>query len=138
MLIEIWRKNRQADSRSYLAAVIARSVPADYFPGALGYALPDAEIGVNATVFYDRIERFSESGAMPGEIDLPSLLGYAMAHEIGHVLLGTTGHSPDGIMKARWSQADFQVGGLRFMKFTALQREEISQHRRLIAMYGPS
>lgn len=116
-----WRKNRQAESRGYLVVVIAPRVPADYLPGALGYALPDAEIGVSAMVFYDRIERFKGSG----EIDLPTLLGHAMAHEIGHVLLGTIEHSPAGIMKARWSQADFQAAGLRFMTFTALQREEI-------------
>ena len=58
-------------------------VPVDYFPGALGYALPDAEVGVNAMIFFDRIERFRKSG----EVDLPTLLGHAMAHEIGHALL---------------------------------------------------
>jgi len=129
-----WRKNRQADSRDYLVAVIESGVPADYLPGALGYALPDAEIGVNAMIFCDRIERFQESG----EIDLPTLLGHAMAHEIGHVLLGTTEHSPAGIMKARWSKADFQVAGLRFMNFTALQRAEILRHRMLNALHRPS
>lgn len=129
-----WRKNRQADSRDYLVAVIASGVPADYLPGALGYALPDAEIGVSAMIFCDRIERFQESG----EIDLPTLLGHAMAHEIGHVLLGTTEHSPAGIMKARWSQADFQVAGLRFLNFTALQRAEVLRRRTAIVPHPPS
>lgn len=129
-----WRKNHKADSRGYLVAVIGAGVPVNYLPGALGYALPDAEIGVNAMIFCDRIERFQESG----EIDLPTLLGHAMAHEIGHVLLGTTEHSPAGIMKARWSKADFQVAGLRFMNFTALQRAEILRHRMLNALHRPS
>ncbi len=122
-----WRKNRQTDSRGYLVAVIVSSVPVDYFPGALGYALPGAEIGVNAVIFYDRIQRFKASG----EIELPTLLGHAMAHEVGHVLLGTTEHSPAGIMKARWSKADFEVAGLPFLNFTPLQRAEV-QHRGLI------
>jgi hypothetical protein len=116
-----WRKNRLAESRGYIVTVIVPGVPVDYLPGALGFALPDAEIGVNAMVFCDRIERFRESS----KIDLPTLLGHAMAHEIGHVLLGTTEHSTDGIMKARWSHADFQVAGLKVLKFTARQREEI-------------
>ena len=83
---------------------------------------------MNATVFYDRIERFKDSS----EIDLATVLGHAIAHEIGHVLLGTTAHSPAGIMKARWSQADFQVAALRGMKFTSLQREEILRHQRAL------
>ena len=124
-----WRKNRQADSRSYLVTVIVPYVPVDYFPDALGYALPDAEVGVSAMIFFDRIEQFRASG----EVDLPTLLGHAMAHEIGHVLLGTTEHSTAGIMKARWSKADFQGAGLKVMNFTTMQREEISRHRTLVA-----
>jgi hypothetical protein len=92
--------------------------------------LPDAQIGVNVTIFYDRLERFSESG----EIEGPTLLGHAMAHEIGHVLLGsTTEHSNSGIMKTRWSKADFQVAGLRFMNFTPFERAEVMRRLTLIA-----
>ncbi|SRR5579864_4027015 len=122
-----WRKNPQADSRGYLVAVISPGVPVDYLPDSLGFALPDAEIGVNATIFYDRLERFKESG----ELDLSTLLGHAIAHEIGHVLLGTTEHSTTGIMKARWNKADFQVAGFRYMRFTPSQRAAI-WHRSLI------
>lgn len=124
------------ESRGYLVVTIARGFPVNYLPGALGYALPNVEIGVNATIFYDRIERFKESAEI--EMDLPTLLGHAMAHEIGHVLLGTTEHSTTGIMKARWSKADFQVAGLRFMNFTPLQRAEILRHRMLNALHRPS
>ena len=33
------------------------------------------------------------------------LLGRALAHEIGHLLLGTTPHASTGLMRALWSTA---------------------------------
>src|SRR5215469_1383035 len=36
-------------------------------------------------------------------IDLPTILGCVMAHEIGHLLLGSN-HSATGIMKAHWGR----------------------------------
>src|SRR5579859_1082509 len=32
--------------------------------------------------------------------------GRAMAHEIGHLILGTNSHSPTGIMRASWRSKD--------------------------------
>jgi hypothetical protein len=66
------------------------------------------------------------------------MLGHAMAHEIGHVLLGSTEHSPDGIMKARWSTTDYQKAAKGYMKFTPLQCNVIRERasRRLMAQLG--
>jgi hypothetical protein len=50
-----------------------------------------------------------------------------MAHEIGHVLLGTTEHSPDGIMKARWGKLDYQRAAMGFLEFTPSQRAAIRE-----------
>jgi hypothetical protein len=89
----------------------------------LGYSLPDAQSGAQATVFYDRIEAL---GRLAG-ISVATLLGHAMAHEIGHVLLGTTEHSSDGIMKARWGKADYQRAAMGFLEFTPSQRAAIKE-----------
>jgi hypothetical protein len=35
------------------------------------------------------------------------VLGPVVAHEIGHLLLGSQAHSPDGIMQAQWRPRDF-------------------------------
>jgi hypothetical protein len=35
--------------------------------------------------------------------DAGVLLGFVMAHELGHVLLGA-GHTPDGVMQAAWGE----------------------------------
>ena len=37
-----------------------------------------------------------------------TLLGRATAHEIGHLLLGTSGHADAGLMRAKWSWQDLQ------------------------------
>ena len=65
----------------------------------LGHALIDSRThsGVLATVFIDRTRRLaSELG-----IDYRVVLGRAMAHEIGHLLLGTSTHGA-GLMRELW------------------------------------
>lgn len=46
------------------------------------------------------------------------LLGYVIAHEVGHLLLGTDSHSHRGIMQGRWEDAQLREarkGNLQFM-----------------------
>ena len=39
-------------------------------------------------------------------VNAATLLGRAVAHEIGHLLLGTARHSAAGLMRARWSDRE--------------------------------
>jgi hypothetical protein len=117
-------KSRANGIRDHIVVGIFRGVPAGYFPGTFGYALPDARIGVNATIFYDRIEQLNE----PGMIDLATVLGRVMAHEIGHLLLGSTEHCPTGIMKGSWSKADLQNLAPGSAEFTVPQCAAIWKH----------
>ena len=68
----------------------------------LGYSLVDtkARTGVLATVYVDRIAGLAVNCA----IDFGTLLGRAVAHEIGHLLLGTPQHADTGLMQALWSR----------------------------------
>lgn len=68
----------------------------------LGFSLIDASTrtGVFGTVFLDRVEQLAVLWHLPVE----TLLARAMAHEIGHLLLGSSRHSREGLMQARWSQ----------------------------------
>ena len=111
-------QHRQPDIRNYLVISIGRAGPSGPFPGALGYALPDAQSGVHAIIFYDRVQELTPRGV----ITLPNALGHGMAHEIGHVLLGSTEHSPFGIMKANWGKTDYQRAQAGSMEFSAAQR----------------
>ena len=73
-------------------------------PLVLGEAFIDtrARTGTLATVFVDRVELI----AALSETDAAVLLGRSIAHEIGHLLLGTTAHSVRGLMRAQWTVAD--------------------------------
>ena len=70
---------------------------------SLGTALvdPATGTGVLATVFVDRVERLA--GRSAGDFGM--LLGRAMAHEIGHLLMGRTAHTSTGLMRPRWTRA---------------------------------
>ena len=88
--------------------VIVRIItaPAEAFPGSLGFSLIDVErrAGTLATVYADRVAELAAlSSADPGQ-----LLGRAMAHEIGHLLLGTTRHADRGLMRGVWTSVELQ------------------------------
>jgi hypothetical protein len=69
----------------------------------LGDALIDRRkgIGVLATVYVDRTQRIARELA----IDHGRLLGRAVAHEIGHLLLASTKHG-SGLMREVWSHEE--------------------------------
>jgi hypothetical protein len=82
---------------------------------SLGDALIDARTGagVLATVYSDRIVRLAANAG----VDCRALLGRAIAHELGHLLLATTTHGPVGLMRAYWSQDEVRRGQPRDWTF---------------------
>jgi hypothetical protein len=53
------------------------------------------------------------------------VLGAAIAHEIGHLLLPHDSHSKSGIMRAEWNQSDFRNAKSGGLLFTADQAAQI-------------
>jgi hypothetical protein len=88
--------------------VVVRVINAPAFnatlqPDAYGvtYIVRDTNRGWLATVFSDRVgEAATRVDVEPG-----LLLGGVMAHEIGHLLLGTGYHGDAGVMLAEWPDA---------------------------------
>ena len=72
----------------------------------LGSAVVDVDAGVGslATVYADRVRVMAQHA----DVDDAELLGRAMAHEVGHLLLGTNGHAAHGLMRASWSSVDLR------------------------------
>ena len=68
----------------------------------LGDSLVDTRLrgGALATIYVNRV------AALAGRcrVEVPALLGRAAAHEIGHLLLGTSAHASSGLMRAAWTQ----------------------------------
>src|SRR5262245_33268480 len=77
------------------------TAPSAAAEGALADANVDTALaaGSFATVYVDRIRRL----AADADVDVGVLMGRAMAHEVGHLLLGTSRHSLTGVMRAVWS-----------------------------------
>jgi len=82
--------------------------------------------GTMADAYYGAIEQFAKAHlADPAEV-----LGYVVAHELGHLLLGP-GHSAGGIMTAIWDAKTLAAARQRWLTFNQSQRTSI--HRELEA-----
>jgi len=94
---------------------ISHETRANLLPASLAYALPFEAThfeGAHIVVFYDRIKRPGRS------VCAQQLLAYVLVHEITHILQGTNRHSPAGIMKAYWDDADYYKMTLSTLSFT--------------------
>ena len=54
-------------------------------------------------------------------VDAAIILGHAMAHELGHLLLGTNSHSRDGLMRAHWEPGDLAQAAKGNLLFSSEQ-----------------
>jgi hypothetical protein len=71
---------------------------------SLGFAqtCPESEPACELNVFYHRIDELAAKGYRADRI-----LGYVIAHEVAHVLIGPA-HSEEGIMRGEWASHDLQ------------------------------
>jgi hypothetical protein len=90
---------------------------------ALGQALECSrkQAGCAAYVFYRDVLQL----AREGDAAEYQLLGHALAHEVGHLLLGPNSHSPTGIMRANWSRPDVQMMARAYLFFTEEQSRRL-------------
>lgn len=84
------------------SAAFRSSIP----PEVMGAVVRDNQGHATAWVLFERIERASDRFAL----DSGLVLGQAMAHEIGHLLLPRGTHGPAGIMRASWRMEDMRDG----------------------------
>jgi hypothetical protein len=76
----------------------------------MAYAMPYE--GAHIRLLYDRI-------ALTGPKLLPNLLTHVLVHEIAHILQGVPRHSDEGLMKARWTQEDYNSMLRKPLEFTS-------------------
>jgi len=69
----------------------------------------------DATVLYDRVKWF----ARRYHLNCGVMLGYVIAHELGHLLLPPNAHSAEGVMRAI---LDLRLAAERQLRFTSQQR----------------
>ncbi len=107
-------------ARRDIALKIVHSSPLSLPQGVLGMSSPFAPAGLNVRVFDDHVQEAAERHGVEHGL----VLSYAMAHEIGHVLMQSGGHSSRGIMSAVWKKEEYArmaQGGLGFSNEDALR-----------------
>jgi hypothetical protein len=107
---------------SSVAAVslgILASAPAGISPNALGFAFPRSGAGNHAAVIHGRVREFAVANCKRS--NWQQILAYAMAHEIGHLLLRSQEHSRTGIMRGQWNGADLRAMEQQRLLFGAME-----------------
>jgi hypothetical protein len=77
----------------------------------------------NVEARFWRLSRAQGSARPYRPVSMPKILGHAIAHEIGHLLLNQQVHSPHGIMRGEWGFADFRDMTDGMLLFTLEQAE---------------
>ena len=116
----------QAPVRAMELHILSSPATNDFREDTLGIAMPHLGSGDHAGVFLSRVRQTAARNA--GIIGVSDLLGYVMAHEIGHVLLHSTTHSSEGLMRAEYRPADLKKAGQRRLRFTPEQAEAIHRN----------
>lgn len=95
-----------------------------HFDGdALGVAyLAEDGVGFQADVFCERVMQIQYES----QVDPAILLGIVAAHELGHLLLGTSSHSLGGLMRHSWQRSDLLLA----VKCGLLFSDDQSDHMR--------
>jgi hypothetical protein len=101
---------------------LTRSGPGDETGNsrAFGSSLidPTTATGTLSTVFVDRVDWL----AATGKAVRADVLGRAIAHEIGHQLLGSNDHSPRGLMRETWTPDELTRNRADDWQFSTAQR----------------
>ena len=92
-------------------------------PRQFGLAVLNNEGGFpnQAYVFIQRAVHLGKVEMVPWTI----ILGHLIAHEIGHLLLVTNSHFPQGIMRADWRRTEVKQALMGRLTFTAQQLDRI-------------
>jgi hypothetical protein len=77
------------------------SGPRSSYDGRMGNTIVTAEGGYHASVFVPSVRAQAAGFGMAFDL----LMGYTVAHEVGHCLLGP-GHSYAGLMRGAWNRKD--------------------------------
>lgn len=83
-----------------------------------GYSIPlENGFGIIAGVYLDRTSEMAQSLGF----DLHVVLGHTIAHEIGHLLLGTNSHAKVGVMRPTWGDREVRLANTGLLVFTEAQ-----------------
>lgn len=103
---------RKGPGRVFFLAMMVGPVQGKFADTVSGHALLPDHLAV---VYYDYLPRIP--GGQSNLSDAAVILGCVIAHELGHLLLGTHRHSITGIMQARWGVEQTQLALMSRLSF---------------------
>lgn len=129
-----WIDDGSSTPHSIILRIIAKPIGMKSRNRAVvGVAPGSREVrGRLAFVFYERIQDYSEAL----ELDIALMLGHAMAHELGHLLLPYDAHSVSGVMRGAWDRAQARAATAGTVTFNPHQAQLIRE--RLAASASPT
>jgi hypothetical protein len=106
---------------------IVRHNPSAVRPDVLAFAEIDDDLGMrSAGVYYPAIVETAARHGIPAGI----VMGAALAHEVGHLVLGAKAHSHHGLMSPDWRREQFERLSTTSLSFsekdTRMLREELT------------
>jgi hypothetical protein len=112
--------------------IVAGAPPPPLGQDALGMATLFTRHGLHASIFADQIKALCDSRVNRNnrwqQISFAKLLGHVFAHEIGHLLLGSTEHCATGLMRAHWQDLELQQMACAHLTFTKEEAESMREH----------
>jgi hypothetical protein len=100
-------------ARRDIALKIIGTSPRSLPWSVLGMSSPFADVGLNVCIFNDHVREAAGWHDKP----YPTVLSFAMAHEIGHVLLRSGAHTSWGIMARLWTGFEYEEMARRSLLF---------------------
>jgi len=86
--------------------------------GIFGVAFLSSEgSGAYSDVFYDSVEKLDRDW----HVGLARVLGHVIAHELGHLILGSNAHSRQGVMCPRWHRDELHLASRGALLFSVEQ-----------------
>jgi hypothetical protein len=107
----VWKSGTKCNAKDAIHIEFVEQTPSKLMPGALAFARPYQ--GTYIEVFYDRVCAIAQPEVKQ------HVLAYVLVHEITHILQGIARHSETGIMKAHWTDDEFQSMRFDALAFTA-------------------
>jgi hypothetical protein len=91
----------------------------------LGFSLVPADGGMGfiAGAYYQRVQQLSQRLGCRTAL----VLGYVVAHELGHLVLGAQSHFPSGIMSYPFDRKELRLASQGLLRFTPSQSNKIRE-----------
>jgi hypothetical protein len=103
------------DASALVLRIVPRPAGNSVDGDALGFAVVTPGNSTYATVFRERVLAALDPA---GPCTEAVLLGHAIAHELGHLLLGTSSHTRAGLMAGRWHATALDHAASGWLQFS--------------------